>query len=134
VTSIPAIVRVEDVQRGDEVRVGKTGMHVVSSVGRFDTLGVDELENFVVVYFASEESTFENRARDRSGHNRRRRLVEKSLRPLERGATVAVVRGNPERADHLRDVMEAELAERGRATEQRWKHAAARDQIRAMQA
>lgn len=132
-TAIPAIVRVEDVHVGDEIRVGKTGLHVVSQVGRFDTLGVDELENFVVTYFATEETTFENRARDRSGAKVRRRLVEKSIRPLERGATCAVVRGNPERADHLRDVMEAELAERERATEQRWRQAAARDQIKAMQ-
>lgn len=132
-TSIPAIVRVEDVHPGDEVRVGKTGMHVVSHVDRFDTLGVDELENFVVVYFATEEHTYENKARDRSGHNRRRLLVEKSIRPLERGETVLVVRGIPERAEHLQDAMQSELAERSRATEERWKRIAARDRIKAMQ-
>lgn len=126
------IVPVEQVRRGDEIVVGKTGAHVVSSIGRFDTLGLDEQENYVVVYFATEEVTYENRARDRSGPNTRRRLVEKSLRPLLPGVGVVVTRGNPERADHLRDAMEHELAERGREHEQRVSRAQARERARAI--
>lgn len=127
------VVPVEDVRPGDVVVVGKTGEHVVSRLAKYDTLGMAEQENYVVVYFASEEQTYENRARDKSGHNTRRRLVEKSIRPLLPGEPVVVQRGNPERADHLRDVMESELAERAAASERRWKRAAARDAAEAMQ-
>jgi hypothetical protein len=121
------VVPVEQVRPGDEVVVGKTGAHVVSRLARHDTLGTAEQECYVVVYFAMEEQTYENRARDRSGHNSRRRLVEKSIRPLLPGEPVTVTRGNPERAEHLRDVMESELAERARAQEERWRRAQARD-------
>jgi hypothetical protein len=99
------VVRAIDVRAGDEVQVGKLGMHVVSAVHVYDDVDV------VVCYFRHGEETYENKARLR-GRGSHGRLVEQSLAKRAPDDPVVVVRGRGERADELRARMERQQSER----------------------
>lgn len=117
---IAEVVPVETVRPGDEIVVGKLGLHIVAAVNRYETLGLQERRCYVVTYFAHAVETYENRARDSSGRNTRARLVEQSLIPVPAGDLVAVVRGSRRRAVSLRAELARGDAERAAAQANRW--------------
>jgi hypothetical protein len=79
-------IPVEQVRAGDVLELPRGATHVVVRVeGPFDD------GTRVVIYAAWEEGVFENKARDHSGFNLRRRAVERSIVPLHAGELVAIV-------------------------------------------
>lgn len=118
-------VPVETIRRGDEVWIPRLGPHVVSAVNE------GEDGRYVVVYFAHDEETYENKARDSSGRNSRVRICERSLKPHAAGELLSVSRGADNAAVQLRAQMEQEQRERWTATAERWARAAAADRRRA---
>ena len=114
------LARVETIQPGDEIEVGKRGRKVVSAVNVHDD------ESVVVCYFNDRELVYENRARDKSGFHEVARLVEISIVPMRVGDVFPVRRGEKIKALGLRKQMEREQAERARAAENRWRRASER--------
>lgn len=121
-------VAIEDVRAGDEIVLSHLGTLCVSAVHVYDE---DDPPTYVLCYFKHGETTYENKARDKSGMNERgNHLTEKSLRPLHAGDEVDIIRGNPARADELRALMERQLADRSAAAAERWRRASVADERR----
>lgn len=100
---------------GDEILIAHVGMQLVAEVNSYD----DRPDDVWIVYFDNEESTYENKARDKSGGNHRRRLVMKTLKPMRRDETVLIVRGSAGAADTMRARLEREQEERWHAAAER---------------
>lgn len=92
----PELVPVEEVRPGDEVVVLSTGRYVVSEVKEYRG------DVFTIIYFKHVEETWENKAQ-LHGRRRHNRLVEKFMRPMERGELVETYRGDEARAEKLRE-------------------------------
>lgn len=105
-------VPVENVRPGDEILVGRLGLHVVSAVRLWEDGTV------TVVYYRRGQQAYENRARE-TGRSSRAFLVELALAAMPAGAPVDVVRGRPEWAEELRRQMEREQTERWDRLEER---------------
>lgn len=106
------LIDVDTLQVGDRIHLRKLGDKLVAEVNRYE-------DTIVVVYFDEEDASYENRARDHSGFNRRRRLVYKSLIPLRPGDLLAVERGTPAAAAERRRELEQAQRERFEQAAQR---------------
>lgn len=101
------VVDIDTVNPGDEIFVSRhKGYHLVSALERHDD------GTIVVVYFDRDQSSYENRARDKSGFNHQLLLCEKSLVAKRAGDEVTVIRGSAGAAETVRDRMHREQAER----------------------
>lgn len=121
------IVPAEGVRPGDEILIPRIGAHLVSAVERHETWGMQERPCVSISYFAREQSSYENRARDRSGTRVQLILCEKELRLLDPLEPVAIVRGSEERAVEMRRKMELGQAERWTSKAERMRRAADHD-------
>lgn len=102
-----SVVDVDTVKPGDEILVSRLkGYHLVSSLERYED------GTIVVVYFDTDQASYENRARDKSGFNHQRLLCEKSLRAMRAGDEVTVISGSVGAAETVRDRMHREQNER----------------------
>lgn len=111
------LARADSVRPGDEVQVGPLGMHVVESIQRSAT------GRLRIVYFATIQRSWENKARARRGGRSDSFLHLLSLATLAPDDVVTVVRGRGERAAELRTTMRRQEIERFAAAEERQRRA-----------
>ncbi len=103
--TVRAMVPVETIRPGDTLYLRHVGGRVVSEV----TEGWPGA--WIVFYFSSEETAYENRARAAKGPSSKDRLVEKMLRWHPPGTLLEVDRGSPATAKRLHKELERRISE-----------------------
>jgi hypothetical protein len=93
------------VKAGDEILIHRIGLHLVAEVDL-------EPPHVTITYFSHEETTHENRARDRRGMHNRSKLVLKELRGYQPDEKVLVIRGSAGAAQTMQERLEREQIER----------------------
>ena len=113
--SVEGLVRVEEIRPGDSVTVGTwPGSRVVDEV-----VSWDDGESWQLVYWSHSETSYENRARDRSGGKRVSRLCLKSTVSWAAGTLLPVERGDLGVVKRLRRQYAETVAQRLARAEER---------------
>lgn len=125
------IAAVETIRPGDVVLLPGREGRTVAEINRYDTLGLEAVDNVVVTYFNFEQTSYENKASAPRGGETRALLCYASLKPLRLGEMLPVRRGDEKDAAELRGRLEEEQEQRQDAQRNRWKRAQRFDERKA---
>lgn len=96
-TALALLVPVEQVQAGDTIRRPSGTTHTIHAIAHYPAVEHDSgyvaADAYVIAYVSHESTTYENKARDKSGFNQRSRgPILKTWKPLQAGEPVPIVR------------------------------------------